>query len=96
MKNPAESSGKSQKKITATRPDDEIFSPGPILCAISAPCFAVQGLRCWQRPPRCNRIAIITEGKVAGILRSDEDDYKFGLLMSGSKVEDAKKEAEKE
>ena len=44
----------------------------------------------------CNRIAIITEGKVAGILRSDEDDYKFGLLMSGSKVEDAKKEAEKE
>ena len=44
----------------------------------------------------CNRIAIITEGKVAGILRSDEDDYKFGLLMSGSKFEDAKKEAEKE
>ena len=44
----------------------------------------------------CNRIAIITEGKVAGILRSDEDDYKFGLLMSGSKVEDTKKEAEKE
>ncbi len=44
----------------------------------------------------CNRIAIVTEGKVAGILRSDEDDYKFGLLMSGSKVEDAKKEAEKE
>ena len=33
---------------------------------------------------------------MAGILRSDEDDYKFGLLMSGSKVEDTKKEAEKE
>ena len=41
----------------------------------------------------CNRIAIVTEGKIAGILRSNEDDYKFGLLMSGSKIEDAKEEA---
>lgn len=41
----------------------------------------------------CNRIAIVTEGKVAGILKSDDKDYKFGLLMSGSKIEDAEKEA---
>lgn len=41
----------------------------------------------------CNRIAIVTEGKIAGILRSNEDDYKFGLRMSGSKIEDAKEEA---
>ena len=41
----------------------------------------------------CNRIAIITSGKVAGILHADDEDYKFGLLMSGSegeKVEEAK------
>ncbi len=30
-----------------------------------------------------DRIAIITEGKVAGILDPHDDDYKFGLLMSG-------------
>ena len=35
----------------------------------------------------CNRIAIITEGRVAGILRSDDEDYKYGLLMSGLKEE---------
>lgn len=40
----------------------------------------------------CNRIAIITEGKVAGILRSDDQDYKFGLLMSGSSIEEAEEE----
>lgn len=31
----------------------------------------------------CDRIAIVTEGKVAGILSADESDAKFGLLMSG-------------
>ena len=41
----------------------------------------------------CKRIAIVTEGKIAGILRSNADDYKFGLRMSGSKIEDAKEEA---
>ena len=41
----------------------------------------------------CNRIAIVTEGKIAGILRSDDKDYKFGLLMSGSKLVDADEEA---
>ncbi|WZL74228.1 sugar ABC transporter ATP-binding protein [Clostridiaceae bacterium 35-E11] len=33
----------------------------------------------------CGRIAIITEGQVAGILKNNDPDYKFGLLMSGSK-----------
>ena len=36
----------------------------------------------------CSRIAIITEGKVAGILRADEEDYKYGLLMSGVNPEE--------
>ena len=31
----------------------------------------------------CDRIAIITEGSVAGILKPDDKNYKFGLLMSG-------------
>ena len=31
----------------------------------------------------CERIAIISDGKVAGILNSDEDSEKFGLLMAG-------------
>ncbi len=31
----------------------------------------------------CDRIAIVTEGKVAGILPASESDAKFGLLMSG-------------
>ena len=31
----------------------------------------------------CDRIAIITEGQVAGILSAEESDAKFGLLMSG-------------
>jgi simple sugar transport system ATP-binding protein len=31
----------------------------------------------------CNRIAIVTDGKIAGILKPTDDDYKFGLLMSG-------------
>lgn len=31
----------------------------------------------------CDRIAIITEGKLAGILRPEDNDAEFGLLMSG-------------
>jgi simple sugar transport system ATP-binding protein len=41
----------------------------------------------------CNRIAIVTEGKIAGILRSDDKDYKFGMLMSGTKPENVDEEA---
>lgn len=32
----------------------------------------------------CDRIAIITEGKLTGILTPDDEEYKFGLLMGGS------------
>lgn len=35
----------------------------------------------------CDRIAIINEGKVAGILSSGENSEKFGLLMAGLDVE---------
>jgi simple sugar transport system ATP-binding protein len=35
----------------------------------------------------CDRIAIINEGKVAGILSSGEDPEKFGLLMAGLNAE---------
>jgi hypothetical protein len=31
---------------------------------------------------------VITEGKVAGILKPGDESYKFGLLMSGAKLED--------
>ncbi len=34
----------------------------------------------------CDRIAIITEGKIAGILKPDDSDVNFGLLMSGHKT----------
>ena len=34
----------------------------------------------------CDRIAIVTEGKIAGVLRPDDADHKFGLLMSGQKL----------
>lgn len=34
-----------------------------------------------------DRIAIIDKGEVAGILRSDDDDVKFGLLMGGKRIE---------
>ena len=34
----------------------------------------------------CNRIAIITEGKVVGILKPEDKDAKFGLLMSGLEI----------
>lgn len=33
----------------------------------------------------CDRIAVICEGKIAGILPPNEDAEKFGLLMSGEK-----------
>ena len=35
-----------------------------------------------------HRVAIISEGKVQGILRPDSDDYQFGLLMSGKSLDD--------
>lgn len=35
----------------------------------------------------CDRIAVICEGSVAGVLSPDEDNEKFGLLMSGETVE---------
>ncbi len=35
----------------------------------------------------CDRIAIVTDGKVAGILKPDDSDVNFGLLMSGQKAE---------
>jgi len=35
----------------------------------------------------CDRIAVICEGKIAGILPADASPEKFGLLMSGESVE---------
>ncbi|RDY20420.1 sugar ABC transporter ATP-binding protein [Criibacterium bergeronii] len=35
----------------------------------------------------CDRIAVICDGKVAGILSPDDSEAKFGLLMSGEKLE---------
>ena len=35
----------------------------------------------------CDRIAIITEGKVAGILHPNDDDSTFGMLMSGESID---------
>lgn len=34
----------------------------------------------------CDRIAMITEGKVAGILKPDDKDANFGLLMAGLEI----------
>ncbi len=34
-----------------------------------------------------DRIGVVNEGKIAGILKPTEDDAKFGLLMSGKSVE---------
>lgn len=31
----------------------------------------------------CDRIAIVTDGKIAGVLTPDESDVKFGLMMAG-------------
>ncbi|MCK9192018.1 MAG: sugar ABC transporter ATP-binding protein, partial [Sphaerochaetaceae bacterium] len=36
----------------------------------------------------CDRVAIITDGKVAGILPATDPSEDFGLLMVGEKVED--------
>lgn len=41
----------------------------------------------------CDRIAIVTEGKVIGILKPDAPDAEFGLLMSGLQL-DVNKEVE--
>jgi len=35
----------------------------------------------------CTRIAIITDGRVAGILRPDDSDVNFGLLMAGQPID---------
>lgn len=35
----------------------------------------------------CDRIAVIDAGRVAGILRPDDDDVRFGLLMGGKSIE---------
>ncbi|HHT72796.1 MAG TPA: sugar ABC transporter ATP-binding protein [Firmicutes bacterium] len=34
----------------------------------------------------CSRIAIITDGRVAGILKPDDSDVNFGLLMAGQPI----------
>ncbi len=34
----------------------------------------------------CDRIAIISEGQLAGILQPDDSDVEFGLLMAGQRV----------
>ncbi len=31
----------------------------------------------------CNRIAIVTDGEIIGILDSDAESYRYGMLMSG-------------
>ena len=36
----------------------------------------------------CDRIAIITDGRVAGILPPDAPDYQYGMLMSGMEAEE--------
>lgn len=40
----------------------------------------------------CDRIAIVTEGRIAGILKPSDEDYKFGLLMSGDSIENTESE----
>ena len=37
----------------------------------------------------CDRIAIVTEGKIAGILKPTDTDVDFGLMMAGEKHGDA-------
>ncbi|MEW9097215.1 MAG: sugar ABC transporter ATP-binding protein [Clostridiaceae bacterium] len=41
----------------------------------------------------CNRIAIVSEGKIAGILKPEDSDVDFGLVMSGSKNMQEREEA---
>jgi len=43
----------------------------------------------------CDRIAIVTEGKIAGILRPEDSDADYGLLMSGQKQGEGSLEDEK-
>ena len=43
----------------------------------------------------CERIVIITEGEIAGILKPNDEDYKYGLLMSGMKPEEAERQVQK-
>jgi simple sugar transport system ATP-binding protein len=38
----------------------------------------------------CDRIAIVSEGKIAGILHSSAESVEFGLLMSGIAIDDKK------
>lgn len=40
----------------------------------------------------CDRIAIVAEGKITGIMKPDDSDAKFGLAMSGVKQEVTKDE----
>ena len=35
----------------------------------------------------CDRVIVITNGKVAGELKPDSSDAEYGLLMSGSRIE---------
>lgn len=39
----------------------------------------------------CDRIAIVTGGKLEGILEPDSSDLEFGLMMSGARVEPAER-----
>lgn len=43
----------------------------------------------------CDRIAIVTGGKLEGILMPDASDAEFGLMMSGTKVDEVMKEEAK-
>ena len=38
----------------------------------------------------CDRIAIVSDGKLAKILKPDDSDAEFGLAMAGSRKEGAK------
>lgn len=42
----------------------------------------------------CNRIAIVTEGKIQGILKPEDSDADYGLLMAGKKIETLSKGVE--
>ena len=44
----------------------------------------------------CDRIAIISDGQIEGILRPDASDAEFGLSMSGQYKKFRKEEAEKQ
>jgi len=43
----------------------------------------------------CDRIAIVGEGKIAGVLPADSPAEDFGMLMMGNSVEDIEREKEK-